>query len=412
MSDSDELDRLRTEITEMSAALEMMRRELDTVRCAADAHPAASELAAPPIEIHTAVTRRGWMKAAAAAAVGGAAAATLGSSGRVAAVDPNDLALGSSSTTDQRTAGRYTGNSSGMAFLFETKSGFSGTTSAYPAALGGWTGNTQMPNGVYGYTNVDSANAAGIVGITGAPAAVGVRALNASIGGRAVSASAPGNGGIGVTADGGFVGVSARSGQYGVGASGDTAALLLTTSNPVAPPDRTDGQEGGSIDVQLLSDSGAASLWFCSAPGSPGIWQKLAGPSTAGAFHAIDPTRVYDSRVPQPNRGILAAGGSRVVSVADGRDPVTGAVTVAGIVPDGATAIAYNLTVTDTVGAGFATATPGSSTAFSASSINWSSSGTTIANAGVVRLDLDRRVKVFVEGGATHFILDVTGYYR
>ena len=44
-------------------------------------------------------------------------------------------------------------------------------------------------------------------------------------------------------------------------------------------------------------------------------------------FHALDPARAYDSRVPLPNPGPVPGASTRNVSVADGRNPQTGAVT-------------------------------------------------------------------------------------
>lgn len=52
-------------------------------------------------------------------------------------------------------------------------------------------------------------------------------------------------------------------------------------------------------------------LWTCVAAGTPGTWREIAGPASAGAFHAIAPQRVYDSR---PDRA-LVPGTDRVISV-------------------------------------------------------------------------------------------------
>jgi len=389
----DELDRLRHQLDSVAAELRSVRGELEDLQ-------RGDGSARPEIEIPAAVTRRNWMKGAAAAAVGGTALA-LGSSDRVAADDPDDLTLGASKTTTGLTAGGHDGaQTNGVAFLFQSQSAFSGTNAAFPAALGGWSGNEDLPNGVYGYTNIDSGDASGVVGVAGFSSGTGVTAISEE--------------GVGLRAAAGFIGVSAEGGEYGVSANGDIAALLLGATNTTAPPDRgiTSGAAGGSLDTQRLSDSGAASLWYCTAPGAPGVWQKLAGPSTAGALHPIDPRRVYDSRAPQPATGRLASGASRVVSVADARDLATGAVTRPGLVPEGATAITYNITVANTVASGFVAVTPGSSTDFGASSINWSASGSIVANAGLVKLNLDRQVKVFCGGGgSTDFVIDVTGYY-
>jgi hypothetical protein len=145
---------------------------------------------------------------------------------------------------------------------------------------------------------------------------------------------------------------------------------------------------------------------------NPTTRRVLAGPATAGALHPVNPSRVYDSRLPTPTPGKLAGGGARVVSVADARSTTTGLVTLANLVPSGATAVAFNLTVTGTTGAGFLSIAAGDAATYSASLINWTNAGTTTANASVVPLDANRQVKVFCGGGSAHFILDIVGYYR
>jgi len=170
------------------------------------------------------------------------------------------------------------------------------------------------------------------------------------------------------------------------------------------PPTRTDLHFAGEMEVDTNGD-----LWWCVENGLPGTWRKLAGPMTAGAFHAISPARVYDSRFAE---GPLGAGASRIVSIKDGRDGA-GVVTTPDVVPVGATAIAYNITVADTVGGGFLAVAEGTSTGTSASSINWSASGQLLANGLQVKIDEERRVAMFSGGaGTTNFIIDVVGYYR
>ena len=176
----------------------------------------------------------------------------------------------------------------------------------------------------------------------------------------------------------------------------------------------------GSPGVQAIQITGAGTaltasggeLWFCVESGSPGDWRKLAGPETAGAFHAIAPARGYDSRRPTPLPGAISSGSNRVVSVKDGRVAASGAVDLADVVPAGARAVAYNVTIAETVGTGFLSVTPGDTASSEASSINWSASGLILANAGIVKLDDNRSIKVFCGGGGTtQFLIDVTGYF-
>lgn len=140
------------------------------------------------------------------------------------------------------------------------------------------------------------------------------------------------------------------------------------------------------------------------------VRRSLAGPDSAGAFYPIDPIRVYDSRRAAPNPGQLVSGGSRLVSVANGRSLSTGAVTQPNVVPVGATAVVFNLTVTGAVAGGFLAITPGGAATYNASMINFAA-GQTIANASTVKLNANRQVKVFGSGGPVHFILDISGYY-
>lgn len=131
----------------------------------------------------------------------------------------------------------------------------------------------------------------------------------------------------------------------------------------------------------------------------------------------ISPVRVYDSRwaagaaTAGLTLGPITGGQSRTVSVADGRNLGTGAVTTAGAVPAGASAVAYNLTLSNTTGIGFLAVTPGGSATYSSSSINWDSAGQLIANGLIVGIDGSRAVKVFAGGNTTNFIIDVVGYF-
>ena len=110
--------------------------------------------------------------------------------------------------------------------------------------------------------------------------------------------------------------------------------------------------------------------------------------------------------------GLLAGGQSRVCSVANGIDPVTGIVNVPNAIPAGATAIAYNLSIAETQGSGFLQVAPGDAPAITGSSINWTTSNQILANGLTVKLDTNRQVKVFARGNTTQFIIDVLGFYR
>jgi hypothetical protein len=149
--------------------------------------------------------------------------------------------------------------------------------------------------------------------------------------------------------------------------------------------------------------------------GTPGTFRKLAGPSTAGAFHPIAPVRVYDSRSALPSKGLLAAATNRTVSVADGRDLASGAVNQAGVVPAGAVAVTCNVTVVNTEGpGGFVVVNPGGNTTINASSVNWFAANQIISNGITATLNGNRELTILTGpggSGGTDFIIDITGYY-
>ena len=143
-------------------------------------------------------------------------------------------------------------------------------------------------------------------------------------------------------------------------------------------------------------------LFACVASGTPGVWRKLSGPAAAGAFHAISPLRVYDSRSAD---GPIADGVDRTVSVAT-------ATTGGPAVPAGATAVAITLTVTNTQGAGgFLAVRPAGTGYAGTSSINWFGPGQNLAATVISQLGGDRQLTVRGGFQPADFLIDVTGYY-
>jgi hypothetical protein len=121
-------------------------------------------------------------------------------------------------------------------------------------------------------------------------------------------------------------------------------------------------------------------------------------------FTAVAPVRVYDT-AKNPS-GPLAGNSSRLVSTAtalDGRTPV---------VPSGATAVAYNITVVRPQEAGHLRVMPGDVVTTEASTINWTMVGDVIANGLTVRVDAQQQVRVFNNTSKpVAFLFDVVGYY-
>lgn len=364
--------------------------------------------------------------AAAASAVGVAAVA------RPAAADNGITLLGAANTTGDETRVGYTGASTTQsAFLFTTGS-TGNNTSGYPAALAGWALiGSNPPNGIYGYTAHASANAIvgfaagnGSTGVYGtAGNGVGVKAdgntgVNATGVGLGVSTVATSPTGYGVYAAGGGAGVAGMS-ATGYAASAlwsGKANLYLQPNNDIGaptpktlPPLRTDEHKTGELE------SVAGDLWFCVAGGTPGTWRKVTGTAVAGGYHAITPTRVYDSRSQLPVQGAIVAGTSRTVGLKDGRDLTTGAVTTADLLPAGCTAVSANVTVVNTVSAGFLAVNPGGNPVVSAATVNWSASDQILNNGVMITLGAERDVTIIAggsPGAQTDVVIDVTGYFR
>ena len=101
-----------------------------------------------------------------------------------------------------------------------------------------------------------------------------------------------------------------------------------------------------------------------------------------------------------------------MISVANGVDLSTGIASIPDVVPAGASAVQFTLTADGATGSGFLSVTPGDSTTYKASTINWTPTTTTIATGGLCKLDGARQLAIYAGGvGSTHFLVDVTGYY-
>jgi len=366
-------------------------------------------------------SRRSLLRLAGAAAAG-TAAATLLSSQRAAAA--GSLTLDSIANTATSPTGLQVNGSAIPYGIAVTDNGLGAVPAEVgrPAVLGhaALDAFNQGVAGLLDSSSTSSANAAvkgyasfygtGVVGI----AEVDEGVVGRSRGATTRSIGVLGQGRIGVAGSGAEYGVSAYSedpGGVAVLAGGKCGALRLTTWTGT-PTERVEAHQ-----ANVLDNDDDHNLWWSYEAGTPGKWRKIAGPGTAGAFHPITPTRVYDSRkAGSTPTGVLAtAAGPRTVSIKDGRDIGTGNVNAANVVAAQATAIAVNLTVTATAGSGYLTINPGGTTTVSASTINWSAPGLSLANGVILTINPATREVTVVPGGAgasTHFILDVTGYWR
>jgi hypothetical protein len=126
---------------------------------------------------------------------------------------------------------------------------------------------------------------------------------------------------------------------------------------------------------------------------------------------ALDPARAYDSRLAAYTpSGVLAPNTSRVISVKDAHN-TTGGVSVANVVPAGATAVTFNLTVTRTTDANFVAVAPGSATSFTHRRSTGRAPGHRSPTT-VCKLDASRQLEVFMgdQPAAPTSFLDITGY--
>ncbi|MEO8698156.1 MAG: hypothetical protein ABI658_31980 [Acidimicrobiales bacterium] len=336
------------------ADIRALRQEIDRLQRRVDelSDQAPARIDAVPAADPAEMPRRGMLRTVGAAAAG-VAVGSLAFAKPAGAIDGNSIVIGSTNTADSST-------------LLVTNSGYS---------------------------------ASPLVGAFHVTDSAGSTDLNMSL--SCISAIASG-----ARQSIAFVGAGAN-----VGAKFDgPVPLKLTDSTGSAAPTSSSGTVG-----QFKVTNG--DLWFCakSETGSSNdaVWRRLTGVAVAGGFVAIDPARAYDSRLAAyTTSGVLAPNTNRVVSVKDAHNGA-GLVTTADIVPAGATAVTYNLTVTGTTEANFIAVTPGGATSFTASTINWTGPGASVANGGVCKLDASRQLKIFMgdQPGSAHIILDITGYY-
>ena len=124
--------------------------------------------------------------------------------------------------------------------------------------------------------------------------------------------------------------------------------------------------------------------------------------SSTSAMTVVTPVRIADTRVAMPDRvaAKVCAGRSLRLVVA-GR---------AGV-PSDATAVALQVTLTETSGAGFVSAVPAGVRPGATSVLNATGSGQTVANFVIVEVGVGGAVDLFTQAGA-HVVVDLAGYFR
>ena len=306
-------------------------------------------------------SRRSMLRKAAMGVAAVGVAGIAGGAKSASAVDPNDLALNTTNTQTLTTNVNYTGPT--VAASMNVQSG--DQTAANDGILNGLFANAGTA--LLGVASGNGNQGIGIIGWSKKPGGTGL------------------------------VGFTGGAGAYGGEFFGGLAEVRLRPGG-VAPITLTNAHQVG----ELYEDAGGT-LWLCVGAGTPGSWREIGGTTSSGAFHAIAPRRVYDSR---PDRK-LVVGQDRVISVATSIEGTP------DIVPALATAVSLTVTVTETEGVGgWVAIRPQGAPFQNTSSINWFGPGQNLATTVITGLGGDRQVIALDGVNPTHLVIDVTGYYR
>ena len=135
---------------------------------------------------------------------------------------------------------------------------------------------------------------------------------------------------------------------------------------------------------------------FVAVVGLPAAPASAATPS----FHPIAPTRIMDTR---------AGVGTTAAPLAEGETRALQVVGQAGV-PEGAVAVAFNLTVTEPTASSYVTVWPAGATMPTASNLNVVA-GQTLANMVTVGLGAGGQIDLFNLAGDAQVLVDVTGWY-
>jgi hypothetical protein len=122
---------------------------------------------------------------------------------------------------------------------------------------------------------------------------------------------------------------------------------------------------------------------------------QTVGLSANGAYTALPPTRLLDTRL---DGGTLSASATLNLTV-------TG-----GSVPAGASAVALNVTVTNTTAASYLSVYPTGDARPLLSNLNWVS-GETVPNLVIVPVGINGQVTFFNDQGQTDIVVDLEGYF-
>jgi hypothetical protein len=214
----------------------------------------------------------------------------------------------------------------------------------------------------------------------------------------------------------------------GVRAKGGLAPLLLTPPiSGTGPP-----TSGSHTKGEVFLDSTAAMFVCTASGGAGGTWARVS--YGAGAFNALNPTRVCDTRANTGPGGSLGNNplnvysGQKMAAFSDLTVRVAGPIGPTGaqqtLVPETATAVVLNVTVVNFTAPGNFTVYPADLAGPpNAANLNWpgaqSDGLSAIGNSVTVRIgnpagdSSHRGVKIHnASAGTTDVVVDLAGYYE
>lgn len=156
----------------------------------------------------------------------------------------------------------------------------------------------------------------------------------------------------------------------------------------------------GSFTAELVvaSTDGTGAVKAVDGTSAPTFQVSRLAP---GAFSALAPSRLLDTRPSQGGAGTVAAGAQIDLQVS-GRG---------GVPLDGVGAVMLNVTVVDPKGAGYASVYPSGGTPPLSSNLNFVA-GQVVPNLVLAKLGTGGKVTILNgSSGPTHFVVDVAGYY-
>ncbi|MHB8325685.1 MAG: G1 family glutamic endopeptidase [Candidatus Dormibacteria bacterium] len=152
----------------------------------------------------------------------------------------------------------------------------------------------------------------------------------------------------------------------------------------------------GAAGLLLGASAALALAPAAQAAGTLSAAAERASASTAGAaYSALTPTRLLDTRVTGSS---LGPQGTTALTV------------IGGSVPANATAVALNVTVTDTTAAGYLSVYPAGLSRPVISNLNWIQ-GETVANLVIVPVGGGGQVGFYNSAGSTDLVVDLEGYF-